>query len=121
MKPEHTCIVIVEDQPEILQLVRDVLAITGYESVGFNRPFDPTTLDVVPHAFILDMMLPDRSGIELAGMLREGGYEQVPMIAMSASPDKITEAKKSGLFQGYLPKPFDLDELLSLIEEQLVA
>jgi DNA-binding response OmpR family regulator len=115
------CIVIVEDEPEILLIIQDVLRDEGYEAVGFNRPFDPKTLHAEPSLFVLDMMLPERTGIELAGALRDHGYVAVPMIAMSASSAMINQARQSGLFQAYLPKPFNLDHLLDLVERQLAA
>lgn len=69
-----------------------------------------------PDVFLLDLMLPGMSGIDLARRLRDLGYLREPMIAMSASPRMLNAANRSGLFQETLAKPFDLSTLLDTVE-----
>jgi DNA-binding response OmpR family regulator len=122
VRTEHgACIVVVEDDPDILDLVRTALDIEGYDVVGFNRPFDPAALPHDPRLFLVDIMLPGSTGIELARMLREERQMTVPMVAMSASVIMIERAHASGYFQAVLRKPFNLDELLDTLERQLAA
>jgi CheY-like chemotaxis protein len=64
-------------------------------------------------------MLAGTTGIDLAGRLRSDGLAQAPMIAMSASRAMLGKARASGLFDDFLPKPFDLDQLERIIARNL--
>jgi CheY-like chemotaxis protein len=68
-----------------------------------------------PDLFLVDIMLPRITGIDLAGLLNENGFAQTPKIAMSASRERLEDAKRSGLFELTLEKPFDMRELLSVL------
>jgi CheY-like chemotaxis protein len=64
-------------------------------------------------------MLPEMSGIELARRLEEIGHAQTPKIAISASEQGVREARRSGLFDGVLPKPFDINDVLTVVQQHL--
>jgi CheY-like chemotaxis protein len=64
-------------------------------------------------------MLPEMNGITLAERLKAQGF-QSPKIAMSASHKWIQESKRSNLFEATLDKPFDIEELLTCIEQYLL-
>ena len=113
------CVAVVEDEPSVLELVRDVLAMEGHEPLGFNHPYQLQALTLHPDLFLVDIMLPDQTGIEVAQRLRDHGYADTPMLAMSASSSMLTAARRSGLFQDYLPKPFDVGQLLTAVDRQL--
>ena len=117
------CILVVEDELDLLQLVRDVLRMEGYDIVSTS---DPRQMDDVlagkhPDLFLLDVMLPGTSGIELARELRERGFGDTPMIAMSASRAMTAFARQSGEFQAVIDKPFDIDGLLGEIERCIAS
>ena len=114
-----TCIAVVEDEPHVLELVRDVLTMDGYDCLGFNHPYQLEKLAGHPDLFLVDIMLPERTGIEVAQQLRDNGYAQTPMLAMSASRAMVARARESGLFQDFLAKPFDVDQLLTVIERHV--
>lgn len=107
-------ICVVEDEAALADMVRLNLELEGHEvtlvSDGaealelFKRPF---TFDLV----ILDVMLPNVSGIDLCTVIRRSS--QVPVLFLSAkgtTTDRIEGLKAGG--NDYLPKPFDLEELL---------
>ena len=52
--------------------------------------------------------------------MRDGGYLDTPKIAMSASAVMLEQARQSGLFAAFLSKPFDLDILLTTVEQHLI-
>ncbi len=115
-------IVVVDDERDILNLICSVLEEEGYTVICLTHPVETEKLKgQKPHLFVLDIMLPAMSGIRLAGELRKNGFGSTPMIAMSASPAMLKLAKESTFFQGVVPKPFDLDGFIEVVENQLQA
>ncbi|HTM83949.1 MAG TPA: response regulator [Mycobacterium sp.] len=109
-----TRILVVDDEPQILRALKINLSVRGYEVVtaatgaGALRAAAEQRPDVV----ILDLGLPDISGIEVLAGLR--GWLTVPVIVLSArtdSADKV-EALDAGA-DDYVTKPFGMDEFLA--------
>ncbi len=94
----------------------------GLDAVGISHP--DVVLDVARHRapdlFLIDVMLPKTSGIEVAEDLRRNGFAQTPMVALSASSIMQDLARHSGVFDGVLAKPFDIDRLLATIQEAVI-
>ncbi len=111
-------LVVVDDEPEICALVKDLLEMEGYEVIAASHPDDVVRNigEAQPDLFLLDIMLPRVSGIELAQHLRDTGYAAVPMIAMSASKLMSHMATSSGVFDDAIDKPFEVDEFLHCVE-----
>lgn len=110
-------VVVVDDEPGILSVVCEVLEDDGYNVICLSHPQLVTELDEeTTQLFILDMMMPGLNGIALAEQLRQDGFPTTPMIAMSASSTMLDAAEDSQLFQGTLPKPFELTRLLDFAE-----
>ena len=72
-----------------------------------------------PSLLLLDMQLPDMNGIELIYRVREAGIE-APAIAVTANddPSVIARAAAAG-FSSYVRKPYDLPELLVIVDAAL--
>lgn len=121
MDKRTCCVVVVEDEPELLQMLRDVLEVEGFKVIGVARPELAQTAVTAsqPDLFLIDVMLPGMSGIELAASLREADHAETPMIAMSASSFMYKLASESGLFQDSIRKPFDVAVLLRRIGRYL--
>jgi CheY-like chemotaxis protein len=122
METTSRTIVVVDDEPDVLDLISSVLEDEGYSVLRLSHPVfvrDLKGRSPQPSLFVLDIMLPTMSGIQLARRLREDGYGNTPMIAMSASPSMLQVAEESALFQHSLSKPFDLDALLQAVEDHL--
>ncbi len=109
-----TRVLVVDDEPQILRALKINLSVRGYEVVtaatgaGALRAAAEQRPDVV----ILDLGLPDISGIEVLAGLR--GWLTVPVIVLSArtdSADKV-EALDAGA-DDYVTKPFGMDEFLA--------
>jgi DNA-binding response OmpR family regulator len=89
-------------------------AATGHDALGIlRRPFSP--IDVV----LLDVQLPDVSGIVICAHLREL-YPGLPVIVCTgeATPEEVAELLKLGVHR-YFQKPIAPDELLSAVEAAL--
>lgn len=114
-------VVVVEDEPDLLALLRDLLESSGFSVTGVSQPnlVPSPESGADPALFLIDLMLPGMSGIELAAQLREQGYSSTPMIAMSASRLMLEIASSSNLFDRMLPKPFDVSMLLDCVEAHI--
>lgn len=108
----HVCIV--EDEANIADAIQLNLELDGYEVTLFRdgevaRNIFEKTLNF--DLIILDVMLPNVNGVELCRFIRE--KSEVPILFLSAkgtTKDRIEGLKAGG--NDYLPKPFDLEELL---------
>ncbi len=115
-----TRILVADDDPAIVSLIRRGLSYEGYEVDTASD--GPETLTKVkesqPDALILDVMMPGLDGNEVAKRLRQAGDLPILMLtARGTVADKI-----AGLDSGaddYLVKPFDFDELLARIRALL--
>jgi two-component system KDP operon response regulator KdpE len=114
MTATKTKVLVIDDEPQILRALRINLSVRGYEVVtaasgsGALR----AAADEHPDVVILDLGLPDMSGIDVIGGLR--GWLTVPIIVLSArtdSADKV-EALDAGA-DDYVTKPFGMDEFLA--------
>ena len=117
---EEDLILIVEDEREIAELVRDYLEAEGYRSIlafdgleGLNQ-----FIEQQPTLAVLDVMMPKMDGIELCRRIR--AESNIPIIIMSAK--KSDTDKIIGLGIGaddYVTKPFSPGELVARIKAQL--
>jgi CheY-like chemotaxis protein len=115
-------VVVVDDEPDVLGLICSVLEDEGYSVICLDHPDLIGSLkspEAPPQLFMLDVMLPSMSGIELAQRLRDDGFGDTPMIAMSASTTMLHRAQQSELFHDSLQKPFDLDTLVEAVRQHV--
>lgn len=114
-------IVIIEDEPQLAQGLRDNLEFENHQvSHALNggdglKLVQESSADLV----LLDIMLPDTDGFEVCRKLREGGYK-MPIIILSARSQELDKVR--GLELGaddYVTKPFGLRELLARISAAL--
>jgi two-component system, NtrC family, nitrogen regulation response regulator NtrX len=123
-KEQSVCIVVVDDEPELRHLMSNVLEDEGYRVVSFSHPVPVTRLqetDERPNLFLIDIMLPDMNGIELAHRLVTEGFGGTPKIAMSASHQCVRDARASHLFDAALEKPFEINDLLDMVERHMLT
>ncbi|MGV7181214.1 response regulator [Xanthomonas axonopodis] len=121
MKDRHSRILIVDDDPELRDMLRRYLGDHGFDVQGLasgtkiderlrREPFD---------ALVLDLMMPGEDGLSICRRLRVGG-STIPILmltARGAAVDRIV-----GLEMGaddYLSKPFDPRELIARLNSML--
>lgn len=107
-------VLVVDDEPQMRKFIRASLVSHGYRVVEAETLREALTLHAShnPELVLLDLGLPDGSGIDLTQRIREASH--VPIIVISASgreQDKVT-ALDAGA-DDYLTKPFGVNELLA--------
>jgi diguanylate cyclase (GGDEF)-like protein len=110
-------IAVVEDEQSILYVLQSFLSIEGYSVTSFRDPrlLDSLSPPSLPDLFLIDLMLPGLSGIELAQKLQEGQFAGVPIIGISASNLMLKTAAETDLFHALIAKPFEITDVLSAI------
>ncbi len=106
-------ILIIEDDPQITKILKLNLKLSGYETENATT-FQEAWFKINSEHFdllLMDIGLPDGSGLDLCQKVREAGNE-VPIVFLSARTDEATVVKgiKNGA-DDYLRKPFGLEEL----------
>jgi DNA-binding response OmpR family regulator len=117
---EKTSILLVDDDPQLIRLVRANLESVGYKvAVAMDAQSALKSIDLdVPDLILLDIMLPDMLGYDLCKRIRE--FSAVPIIMLTAKVEDSDKVK--GLKAGaddYLGKPFNMEELLARVEAVL--
>lgn len=123
MASDKPPILIVEDEPSIVELVSYTLREAGWETIAVNTGADAwaAMLHRVPHLVLLDWMLPDQSGLQLLSRIRsDRRVNSIPVIMLTAKT--MEEDKIAGLDHGaddYITKPFSPRELTARIKALL--
>jgi len=109
-------ILVVEDNPKNMMLIRDVLRATGYRTLEASTGGAALALATEhrPALVLMDIRLPDMDGVEALLRLRlDTRTASIPVLAVTAQAMKGDgERFKDAGFDGYLTKPVDIDVLL---------
>lgn len=110
-------VLVVDDHPDTSLAICTLLEMEGYraDGVGTGREALEKLLGDDYGVVILDLVLPDISGYEVAEALRRSAKRGVTVIAVSAK-DTVDRTQ----FDDYLPKPFSTEELLHKVREHLL-
>ena len=116
----HETILVVEDEPALRDTLTYNLKKDGFivESVGDGRAALESARTLKPDLIILDIMLPELDGFEVARILRK--EMNTPILMLTARDDEIDRVV--GLEVGaddYLTKPFSMRELMARVKAQL--
>ena len=116
----NTRALVVEDDPNIVDLIRSNLAVRGFDTVVSVDGLRALNLleTEEPDIVLLDLMLPEVDGFELCQLIRE--RSSVAIIVVSArggERDKVTALNMGA--DDYLTKPFSIEELLARITATL--
>jgi CheY-like chemotaxis protein len=114
-------ILVVEDDPDIRDTIADILSDEGYTVLSAKHGAEGLdclrTASQLPSIIILDLMMPVMDGIGFREEQRKNpDWADIPVLILSA--DRSSRDKAEAMqARGYLQKPFDIDQLLSLLRE----
>lgn len=99
-------IFVLEDDPDIRNVVTLMLESEDYNVVSFANVQDFMNRDIteVPDLFILDVMLPDGSGIEVCGQLKAGSCTAKPPIIIMSAHSSLEEVTKGCNAEGFIQR-----------------
>jgi two-component system KDP operon response regulator KdpE len=115
-------ILVVDDEPEITRALRSILTAHGFDPILAATAEEG--LDLLnrrhPDLLLLDLVLPDQSGLEVTRTIRQDLRLELPIVVLSAHGEE--ESKVQALDLGaddFLTKPFGVRELLARIRAAL--
>jgi two-component system cell cycle response regulator DivK len=116
-------ILVVEDNPKNLKLVRDVLTFCGYEVIEATTGEDGVRLvgEMAPDLVLMDLQLPGIDGAEALRQIRVGRTNsQVTVVAVTAfAMNDDRERAFAWGFNGYVEKPISVRGLPQQVEDFL--
>ena len=113
-------ILAVDDESDILLIIKTALGSEGYRVLTASDGPEAIAVvkDEIPDLVILDMMMPEMTGFDVAKAMREDPRMlSVPIIMLTGNTDraKIREALDQG-FSYYVTKPFNFHDLTSKVK-----
>ena len=124
MSTNLKCVLCVEDEPEMIDLIRLILGRRGFEVKGATGGLEGLKMirDEKPDLILLDLMMPDMDGWEVYQQIKaDEKTKGIPVIVVTAKAQSID--KVLGLHiakvDDYIAKPFSPQDLLSSIEKVL--
>ena len=115
--PTGQRVLVVDDEPNLAEVVTMALRFQGFEvqTAASGREALAAVHRFKPHLMVLDVMLPDMEGFEVAARLgaQRAGVPIVFLTARDATEDKVRGLSGGG--DDYMTKPFSLEELVARI------
>ena len=110
-------VLVVDDEPNIVEVIAMALRFQGFavETAGTGRDAVSAVTRFKPHIMVLDVMLPDMEGFDVAERLgaQRAGVPIIFLTARDATEDKVRGLSGGG--DDYMTKPFSLEELVARI------
>lgn len=124
MIPAQKTVMIIEDEPDAAEMFAEMMRVNGYRVLKMfaSAPAIPMISQEKPDVIILDVMMPDISGLEvLRYMRREPDLASIPVIVVSAKsmPGDIKNGIEAGATM-YLTKPVGFLELKEAVQKVLL-
>jgi two-component system response regulator VicR len=123
-KNTRRCILCVEDEPEMIDLIRMILARKGFEVLGAAGGVEGLKLiqSEHPDLVLLDLMMPDMDGWEVYQQMKaDEKTRSIPVIVVTAKAQSVD--KVLGLHiakvDDYIAKPFSPQDLMASVERVL--
>lgn len=121
MQSDHKKILVVDDEPDILEFLQIILEEEGYIVVTTDKGEYVEKLHNggLPDLILLDVLLSGKDGREIVKALKsQEETKAIPVIMLSAHPSAEHTARQAGA-EDFMAKPFEIDALLSRIAGHL--
>jgi len=117
-------IMVVDDEPDILISIGQMLEISGYSVIkacdGKECLQKLNELNTIPDLIILDIMMPEISGWDVAAKIKENPkWDKIPIVFLTAKGDTMSIGMGEMASEDYIVKPFDINNLISRIQNIL--
>ena len=117
-KPKH-CLLVVDDEPDLVHSVQDLLRF-DYRVLGATRAADGLKImdQEMVHIVMTDQRMPEMTGVEFLRRLRQTHPDVVRLLFTAYADIKaVIDAINQGSVYRYIPKPFDPQELQSVLKQ----
>lgn len=113
-------VLVVDDDADILNIVEEILSLEGYnvETAANGKEALDQVRRSRPGLILLDMRMPVMDGWQFASRLRNQYDKRIPVVVMSAAKDAGQRAREINA-EDFLPKPFELDDLVHKVQQHL--
>lgn len=121
MSATRNRILVVDDDPDILEALKVMLEDEGFEVETANNGYILQLLDQsnLPSLIVLDVLLSGLDGRDIAEQLRKKPEtKDVPIVMISANPGAAHDCVKRGA-NDFLAKPFEINDLLGMIKKYI--
>ncbi|HBR15763.1 MAG TPA: hypothetical protein DD723_09555 [Candidatus Omnitrophica bacterium] len=114
-------VLVVEDEPGVRNVLLDTFKTVGYETFGASSAKEAMELFIKerPDAIFLDVMLPDKSGLDVLKEMKNMNNENIVIVVSSVSDEKtVKKAKELGAAE-FIGKPFFRESLRNTLAHNL--
>jgi DNA-binding response OmpR family regulator len=121
MEKNNPRILIVEDNPDILELYTIMLGHNNYEVMGKNsgEEIEPIIRNFLPDLIILDMLLAGLDGLKVCKQIKDDpSTRHIPVIMVSAHASGLEKSVEAGA-DSFVAKPFDMDTFLNTVSKSI--
>lgn len=117
MTTTSNLVLVVDDDDGLQESLEALLELEGYRVCLACDGFQALNMlqATRPALILLDLMMPRMNGYELVGQMRQQGYlPGIPIVVLTAG--RVSEKIKQLGVDGYIEKPFELDDLLNQVQ-----
>ena len=124
MNDESQTVLYVEDEPEMIDLVRLILSRKGYNVIGAHGGQEGLSMiqQYNPDLVLLDLMMPDMDGWDVYQHIKSGeNTRHIPVIVITAKAQSIDKVLglKIARVDDYISKPFSPSDLVASVQRVL--
>ena len=116
-------IMIVDDNPDIILSIKNGLEDSAeYKVIGAESGEKCLEIleDEMPDLILLDIMMPEMSGWETYDTIKENeAWREIPLVFLTARTDKISRDAGDFLGEDYIEKPFEINNVMGIIDRIL--
>lgn len=121
--PDKKNILIIDDDQEVIDLLKDFLEVNGFDTASFTDGLDALNYlkETLPDLVLTDLLLPGEHGINVVKQIKDKYFLPVIMMSSIYEEKELTHVMDDYFVEGFFQKPFELHALLKKVNEILNA